>query len=87
MLDQFAGRASSLDGPARHGFTVTPTDGADLSEITRALYIGGSGTVALTLESGATVTFSGLAAGTILPVRVRQVAATGTTATDLLGLV
>jgi len=87
MLDQFSGRAPSFNGPARHGFAVTPVDGVDLPEITRALYIDGGGAVTLTLESGATLTFPGLAGGTILPVRARQVAATGTTATSLLGLV
>lgn len=87
MLDQFEGRAQAFDSPATHGFAITPADSTDLSEITRALFVGGPGDVTLTLHSGAQVTLSGVAAGTVLPVRARQVAATGTTATAIIGLV
>lgn len=87
MTDRFASRAQSLDGPATHGFAVTPSDATPLAETTRALFIGQAGNVAVTFASGASATFAGLAAGTILPVRVTSVLATGTTASDLIALV
>lgn len=86
MPDQFANHAPGLESPPAHGFAITPSDGADLADVTRALYVGGSGNVALTLLSGATLTFTGVAGGTLLPLRAKAVKATGTTATNLVGL-
>lgn len=86
MPDRFSSHSTSLVSPATHGFTVTPDDGTELAEITRALYVGSAGTLALLLASGAEVTLAGLPAGTMLPLRVRQVKATGTTAGQLVGL-
>ncbi len=87
MLDRFHSSSSSLDGPAVHGFAVTPSDSIDLPEITRALYVGDGGDVAALLQSGASVTFAAVQPGTILPVRVSRILATGTTATAIVGLV
>ncbi|MFN4211116.1 MAG: hypothetical protein ACK4G5_11140 [Devosia sp.] len=86
MPDRFAEHAIGLDSPASHGFAVTPSDGADLPDVTRAIYVGGSGAVAATLASSAEITLAGIAAGTILPLRIRRIKATGTTATFILGL-
>jgi hypothetical protein len=54
--------------------------------VTRALYVGTGGTVAAVLQSGAAVSFANLGSGTLLPVRLRQVKATGTTASGLVGM-
>lgn len=86
MPDRFAEHATGLDSPASHGFAVSPSDGADLPDVTRAIYVGGSGAVAATLASGAEITLAGIAAGTVLPLRIRRIKATGTTATFILGL-
>jgi hypothetical protein len=87
MPDRYKTFSQSLTSPVIDGFAVTPSDGVDLPEQTRALYIGGGGAVSCVLAGGATLTFAGLLAGTVLPVRVRRVRATGTTATSILGLV
>lgn len=87
MPDRFQNTSPSLSGPATHGFAVTPHDANVLSETTRALYVGSAGSLAVVLASGAAVTFAGVASGTMLPVRTTRVMATGTTATDILGLV
>jgi hypothetical protein len=87
MPDRFSDHAPALQSPASHGFSVVPNDIADLTEVTRALYVGASGSVAVTLASGAEIAFAGVAGGTVLPVRVRRVKAAGTTATALVGLV
>lgn len=66
---------------------VTPNDGADLpTSPAKALYIGGAGAVKVNMIDGTTVTFSGVPVGTILPVIVTRVYATGTTATLILAL-
>lgn len=87
MPDRFSSNAPSLTSPATHAFAVTPNDGLDLPEATRALYVGAGGALALRLVSGQSVTFTGLAGGSILPVRADRVLATGTTASAILGLV
>lgn len=86
MSDKFEGRARSFDGPANDGFSVTPNDVAALAEITRAIYVGTAGNISLTLTSGAALTFINVPSGTLLPVRATEVKSTGTTATDLIGL-
>ncbi len=87
MTDRFASRAQSLEGPANHGFAVTPSDATPLDETSRALYVGSAGDLAVVMASGAAVNFAGIAAGTLLPVRVLSVMATGTTASDIVALV
>ncbi len=86
MPDPFSSHSAGLESPATHGFAVSPSDSADLADVIRALYVGGSGNVAVTLLSGADVRLTGVAGGTLLPLRVRAVRATGTTATSLVGL-
>jgi len=87
MPDRFQYASPSLSGPASHGFSVAPHDSNLLAETTRALYVGGAGTIAVVLASGASLTFASVSPGTVLPVRATKIMATGTTATDILGLV
>lgn len=86
MTEKYQGRADGITAPVRRGFAITANDGADLAAETRAIYVGGAGSVRLVLASGDEVSFAGLAAGMLLPVRASRVKATGTTATQLLGL-
>ena len=37
MLDRFESLSPSLTAPARTAFAITPADGVDLTEVTRAL--------------------------------------------------
>lgn len=74
---------------ARKATAVTPSDSTDLTAYARSLYVGGAGNVAVIMadQSGDTaVTFVGVAAGTVLPVQVRRVMSTNTTATNILAL-
>lgn len=50
------------------------------------LYVGNSGDVEVLMESGSTVIFTGVPTGTFLPILVKQVIATNTTATNMLAL-
>lgn len=87
MTDRFSSRAASLEGPATHGFDVTPSDDGALSETSRALYVGTAGTLAVTFASGASLVFPSVAGGAVLPLRVTHVLATGTTAAGIIALV
>lgn len=51
-----------------------------------ALYIGGTGNVSVVTEGDQTVAFMGVPVGTTLYIRVKRVRATGTTATNIVGL-
>lgn len=66
---------------------VTPSDVTDLTYFANALYIGASGNVTVTLRNDtSSVTFAAVPAGTILPIYVSRVWATGTTASSILAL-
>jgi hypothetical protein len=84
-------RTADATVAAYKAVAVTPTDTATTTiEITRGLYVGGSGDVTVVMAEAATptttVTFSGVTAGTILPIQILRVAATGTTATLMLAM-
>ena len=65
---------------------VTPSDTVDFDDLARALYIGGAGNVVAVRHDGTTVTFAGVQAGTVLPIAVRRVNSTSTTATSIVAL-
>ncbi len=77
--------------PAGYAWAVTTSDSTDLVKHTRAIYVGGDGNVACEAFDPATnklanVTFTGLVAGTVLPVRTKRILSTGTTATNIVAL-
>ncbi len=86
MAERYPFRAADGAGSARRGFAVTPSDAADLAAETRALYVGAGGDIAVVLASGDAVTLSGVISGSLLPLRATRVKATGTTATQIVGL-
>ena len=91
MTDGFSDYADSAGAPARHVVAITPSDTTDLTDTPKGIYIGSGGDLAL-IAAGApagspAVVFRNLPSGALLPVRTRRVAATGTTAADLLALV
>lgn len=75
-----------MTDPAAGAFAVTPSDSTPLAGV-RSLYIGGAGNVAIVSPGRtAAVTFVGVLAGSILPVRCSKVMSTNTTATDIIAL-
>ena len=86
MPDPFANVGVNITSPAGRAVAVTPSDSADLATSCRALYIGGSGNVALITVGQDTVTFTNLPSGALLPVRTSRVLATGTTATSIVAV-
>jgi hypothetical protein len=72
--------------PVYGAVAVATSDVADLPLApTRSIYVGVSGDVKVDLVSGDTVTFKAAPVG-VLPLRVKRVYATGTTATNILAL-
>ena len=85
MSDAIFNRSNTLEGPYWVAAQVTPNDSVDLARVpTDGLYVGSAGDAAVTVEvvmaGGGTVLFEHVNAGTILPIRVDRVLATGTDA-------
>lgn len=71
-------------------FAITPADGTDLAQVTRAIFFQGDTDLLdlkVTMVDGSVVTFLGLASGVVHPLQVRRVWATGTSAANIIGLV
>jgi hypothetical protein len=68
-----------------HGaVALTPND-VTVFPITRAIYVGVTGNLAVRMADEMTVTFTNVPVG-IFPIQVNQILATGTTASGLLAL-
>ncbi|MCW1934521.1 spike base protein, RCAP_Rcc01079 family [Pararhodobacter zhoushanensis] len=76
--------------PGENLWPITPSDDADLAFVTRGLYVGGDGDLMVIPwnggELGDPVPIVGVLAGSLLPFRVARVLATGTTATNIVGI-
>jgi hypothetical protein len=72
-------------GYCDNAVAVTPSDTTVLTP-TQCLYVGTTGNVAVVTVGGQTVTFTGVPAGTTLPIRCSKVNATNTTASTILAL-
>ena len=86
--DGLLNHGRSAGGPPRRGRGVKPDDGADLPVYAKALYLGVAGSVrVLTVDAadGEAVVFANHPAG-YLPVQVRRVLATGTSAGQIVAL-
>lgn len=81
-----------LIGPMSGGsrqFAITPNDSDDLTHPPRALLVNDTGPVNvafIAFNDTVAMTWKGLTAGTVIPMYVKRVLATGTTALDLIGL-
>lgn len=86
---------SGIQAPAAYAESITPAD-ADLAlftagSFTRAIYVGGTGDVAVKMAGGddegdSIVVFKAVPEGAILPLRVSQIRTTDTTATLIVAL-
>jgi poly(3-hydroxybutyrate) depolymerase len=86
MTDPFKSHARSLTSPPEHAVAILPDDAGTLDVVTRALYVGTAGDLRVRMAGGgAAVTLVNVAAGSLLPIRVDRVYATGTSAGGLLG--
>ena len=66
---------------------VTPNDSTDLTTVAQGIYIGGAGDLKVDMADSGTVTFSSVPAGVFLPIIVKRIYSTGTTATNIIALV
>jgi len=66
--------------------TITTSDTTVLNPVSRALYVGAAGNVKVRMLDASTPTFVGVLAGTVLPIQIDMVFATGTTAGSMVAL-
>lgn len=64
---------------------ITPHNSTDIP-LTRAVYVGGAGDIVAIDADGSATTFTAVAAGTLLPIRVSRINSTSTTATALVAI-
>ena len=84
MSDWFDKQSPSLESPASNGSAVAPSDTADLSHPSRALYVGTPGNLKIITIDGATLTLVGVSGW--VPIRVKRVLSVGTTAGDIIAV-
>ncbi|MEL6734364.1 MAG: hypothetical protein AAFO98_00565 [Pseudomonadota bacterium] len=85
MSDPFKNYTPGLESPATSVEAITPDDGTDLVQPSRALNVAQSGLVQITTLDDTTATVF-IAAGIPFPVRAKRVWATGTTAVGIVSL-
>lgn len=81
-------KGESLSDPAYKLVAVSPHNSTAIAGgPTRALWVGtGGDVVILAADDSATVTLANVPDGTLLPIATTRVHSTGTTASDLVGL-
>lgn len=72
---------------AHRASAITTSDSTVFEQPTRALYIGAAGNLTVDMaDGGSSVLFVGVQGGTLLPIQVTRIYATGTTATSIVAL-
>lgn len=88
MSDPYANFPPNLDSPATSSYAVTPNDTTDLTISVKAIYVGVTGDIKVELVNdavGDAVVLKAVPVG-LLKIRARRIWATGTTATNIIGL-
>lgn len=85
-MDTFKKHNRSLTTPPENALAIEPSDSQLLGNVTRAVFVGTGGSLRVRMLGGGVVTLSNIAPGTLVPLRVTHVYATGTTAANLVGL-
>lgn len=86
MSDEFNSTSDTPESQARNASVVIPHPSDPLDNISKALWVGGEGNVAVRLvDDDNDVTFASVPAGSILPIRASHVRDT-TSATNIINL-
>lgn len=84
-MPDFKNFSNDPNSPAVAYSAITPAD-ADLARPIRAFYVGGAGDITLTSPAGNVVTLVGLLAGVVYPFAAVRISATGTSASNIVGI-
>ena len=86
MTDYWDKETEQLSDPAANAAEITPSDTTDLAQASRGIWVGYDGTLKVTMVRGQVVTFRAVTAGQFIPIRVKRVWATGTSAQYLVAI-
>jgi hypothetical protein len=82
-----------MNGPLNKFEPITPSDTVDIprytqtQQLTDGVYVGGgAGVIVAVMADRSTCTFAGAITGSILPIGVRRINASATTATNLVAV-
>ena len=81
--DYISGAGKGSASPFQGAFGITPSNTNNLVHQTRGIFIGGAGTLHVTMADGSDATFTGIIAGTMLNIAATRVWSTGTSATNI----
>lgn len=73
------------ESKVENAFEIVPSDSADLTYPTTAIYVGVSGNIKLELSGGSVITLTNLVAGAWHPISAVKVFASDTTCTEIVG--
>lgn len=79
--------APTFTAPGLDAFDITPSNSTNFNIMARAIYVGTGGDISLVTSRGNTVVFTAVPQGTVLPVVALRVNSTGTTASNLVGII
>lgn len=79
------GRAGTMD-PGSSAVVISKDDTTELACVSRAIFVGGAGNMSCLMADGTTCVFTGIVAGSVLPIRVRRVNSTNTSATNMVAI-
>jgi len=77
---------TTVMNPATQLEVVSKSDTVDLTNIARALFVGGAGNVAFVLLDDTAVTMTGIVAGSVIPIVFKRINSTNTTATNMAAM-
>lgn len=80
------GPSTDITQSAVGGFAISKSDTVNFSFITRAIWVGGAGDIAVVWTDDTTTILSAVSAGALLPIGAKRINSTGTTATLMVGL-
>ena len=83
--DEFTDR-EKLSDPSDDYFVATPHDSNDEASVSKGVLVLGAGDVVAVRPDGTAVTFTGVPAGALLPIRAVRINSTNTTATNIIFL-
>ena len=78
--------AFELLGTGGNAVAISPDNNTDLVTRSRALFIGGAGNLNVRMAGGMDCVFTGVTAGTLLPIQVDRIYSTSTTATTIVSI-
>lgn len=86
-MNPMPGTSVQFIAPSDTYAAITPSDSTSFTQgVTRGIFVGGAGNLVAVQADGTAVTFTGVVAGAVYPIRCKRVNSTNTTATNMVAL-